>query len=187
MYSQANIYRLYICEECISYKDPVSGSSHQHLILLWLDFKLLTIKHCHSEVHTVRSLFCVSHTYTSRLVICTALFILFSLIPLSSLWMALSSREQWQWGSAGPEGHFSAWPDTLGPCCLAAQHGSPPYIRRTLPKSAKRSPATYLKMNELSRCSTACCNKTSMFYCWILFIISCDIKMRYLWHHKGVF
>lgn len=65
--------------------------------------------------------------------------------------MALSGGgEQRQWGSAGPEGHFSAWSDTLGPCCLAAQHGSPPYIRRTLPESAKRSFATYLEMNEQS-------------------------------------
>lgn len=86
-----------------------------------------------------------------------ALFILqlflfsFSSSPSSLLWMALSGGgEQWQWGSAGPEGHFSAWSDTLGPCCLAAQHGSPPYIRRTLPESAKRSFATYLEMNEQS-------------------------------------
>lgn len=41
----------------------------------------------------------------------------------------------------GPEGHFSAWPHTLGPCCLAEQHGSPAYIRRTLPEPAERSPA----------------------------------------------
>lgn len=76
---------------------------------------------------------------------------LLSLLPLPILLLLLPQQ---QWGSTGPEGHFSAWPHTLGPCCLAAQHGSPPYIRRTLPKPVKWSPATYLKMNEQSQCST---------------------------------
>lgn len=63
--------------------------------------------------------------------------------PPPSEWLAEAGRAAAaaaRQAAPGPEGHFSAWPHTLGPCCLAEQHGSPPYIRRTLPEPAERSP-----------------------------------------------